>query len=91
MAKKKSNSKKTPRTLKYAGHKPKSKNLLGKTAFNPYNHPAYAQGVKEGKAAVAAHTARTTPPAAAPAPSVPWYGFIFKIRDAVSNFLNGTD
>lgn len=151
MAKKKSNSKKTPRTPKNSGRKPKSKNLLGKTAFNPYNHPAYAQGVKEGKAEVAAHVIDLladnnhdsqvknwysanrdflknekvknshkvvmekyskafhdlkddaywekgnqtdpkpccAPAALAAAPAAPWYGFIFKIRDAVSNFLKG--
>lgn len=91
MAKKNSNSKKTPRTLKNSGGKSTPQYLKGKTSFNPHNHPAYKRGVEEGKAAVAAHMARTTLPAAAPAPSVPWYGFIFKIRDAVSHFLNGKD
>jgi len=84
-------SQKTPRTRKYAGRKPKSP-FKGAEAFDVRNHPAYKRGVKEGKAEVArccgtaticANSNTSTP--------APWYGFIFKIRDVVDRFLNGTN
>jgi len=99
--KKTPSSQKTSRTRKYAGRKPKSP-LKGADGFDVRNHPAYKRGVKTGKAEVARRWARAVNVHAQRCSSTicansntstpaPWYGFIFKIRDVVDRFLNGTN
>jgi hypothetical protein len=99
--KKTPSSKKTPRTRKPAARKPKSP-LKGAEGFDVRNHPAYKRGVKTGKAELARRWARAKEVYARRCSSTiradsntstptPWYGFIFKIRDVVDRFLNGTN
>jgi hypothetical protein len=83
-------SQKTPRTRKPAGRKPKSP-LNGAEGFDVRNHPAYKRGVKIGKAEVARRWRRAVELHARRCTPTPWYGFIFKIRDAVNRFWNGTN
>jgi hypothetical protein len=99
--KKTQTSKKTPRTRKPAGLKPKSP-LKGAEGFDVRNHPAYKRGVRKGKAEIRRRWARAVDVHAQrcsstictdsnTSTSTPWYGFIFKIRDVVDRFLNGTN